>query len=88
MLHHVLPGEGLNQYKTYFVTLRSYENIPYMFQVYNLEETFAVSSQWMNRNNYRVILEEILTINKQLRASLPKDVDSYTPAEKVMTLCT
>jgi len=57
-----------------------------IIQVYNLEETFAVSSQWMNRNNYRVILEEIFKVNKQLRATLPEDVDDYSPEEKVTTL--
>ena len=55
--------------------------------MYNLEETFAVSSQWMNRNNYRVILEEIFKANEKLRKSLPHNVDSFTPAEKVAASC-
>ena len=53
------------------------------FQAYNVEETIAVSSQVMNSNNYRVVLEEILKVGNVQRSQLPSNIDSLPPAEQV-----
>jgi len=52
-------------------------------QAYNLEETIAVSSQVMNRNNYRIVLEEIIKVGNIQRKQLPRNVNNMTPAEQV-----
>lgn len=57
-----------------------------MFQAYNMEETMAVSSQVMNRNNYRIILEEILKFGNIKRSTMPKNIDDLPPAEQVSIL--
>ncbi|KAK2143061.1 hypothetical protein LSH36_881g00016 [Paralvinella palmiformis] len=52
-------------------------------QAYNSEETLAISSQVMNRNNYRVVLEEILKVGDIQRDSLPSDIDLMSPEQQV-----
>ena len=52
-----------------------------------MEETIAVSSQMMNRNNHRIVLEEILKVNDVKRKDLPKNIDSMAPAEQVSAEC-
>ncbi|CAD5115457.1 DgyrCDS4429 [Dimorphilus gyrociliatus] len=52
-------------------------------QAFNVEETLAISSQVMNRNNYRVVLEEILKVDTIDRKSLPPEIDSLQPEEQV-----
>ena len=37
-----------------------------------------------NRNNYRIVLEEIVTVGNVRREDLPKDIDKLTPAEQVI----
>ena len=48
-----------------------------------MEETIAVSSQVMNRNNYRIVLEEILAVGNVDRKLLPPDVDKLSPPQQV-----
>lgn len=55
----------------------------YIVQAYNSEETLAISSQVMNRNNYRVVLEEILKVGDIQRDSLPSDIDLMSPEQQV-----
>ncbi len=43
----------------------------------------AVSGQLMNRNNYRIVLEEILKGDNIPRQSVPLDIDNMMPVEKV-----
>ena len=37
-----------------------------------------------NRNNYRIVLEEIIAVGNLRREDLPKDIDKLTPAEQVI----
>jgi len=37
----------------------------------------------MNRNNYRVVLEEILKVGDIQRDSLPSDIDLMSPEQQV-----
>lgn len=55
-------------------------------QAFNIEETLAISSQVMNRNNYRVVLEEILKIDTIDRKTLPTEIDSLSPPDQVKLL--
>ena len=48
-----------------------------------MEETIAISSQVMNRNNYRIVLEEILKVNNLKRSEIPEEIDQMSPAEQV-----
>ncbi|KAL5015351.1 hypothetical protein ScPMuIL_009621 [Solemya velum] len=52
-------------------------------QAYNLEETMAVSSQMMNRNNYLVILEEIIKAGNIKRKRLPPHLTTLLPPDQV-----
>ena len=52
-------------------------------QAFNVEETIAISSQMMNRNNFRIVLEEILKVNDIKRRDLPEDIDDLDPDEQV-----
>ena len=52
-------------------------------QAYNVEETLAISSQVMNRHNYRIVLEEILKAGNMKRSQLPEDLHTYTPLQQV-----
>ena len=38
----------------------------------------------MNRNNYRVVLEEILKVENINREKLPPDIDQLSPEEQVL----
>ena len=58
-----------------------------LFQAFNVEETIAVSSQVMNRNNHRIVLEEILKVNDIKRKDLPENIDNMTPADQVSATC-
>ena len=51
-------------------------------QVYNAEETLAVSGELMNRNNYRVVLEEILAYGEVSRDCLPRNIDQLAGREQ------
>lgn len=55
-------------------------------QAFNFEETIAVSSQFTNINNYRVILEEILKIDNIARNQIPSYVSKLPAAEQVKSL--
>ena len=57
--------------------------IPQLFQAYNVKETIAVSGQFMNRNNYRVIMEELFRADQIQRTQLPSYVDSMGPQDQV-----
>lgn len=52
-------------------------------QAFNKEETIAISSQVMNRNNYRIILEEILKVNN-IRKSLVSNFDQLSPFDQIL----
>ena len=62
--------------------LFSNATLSFLFQAYNVEETIAISSQVMNSNNFRVVLEEVLKADNLPRHLLPPDVDSRSPAEQ------
>jgi len=52
-------------------------------QAYNVKETIAISSQTMNRNNFRIVLEEILKVESNIkRKYLPENIDDLSPAEQ------
>ncbi|KAK2146535.1 hypothetical protein LSH36_601g00011 [Paralvinella palmiformis] len=55
-------------------------------QAYNDEETLAISSQLMNKNNYRVILEEIIKMDNIQRDKLPTNIDMMSPQRQVETV--
>ncbi|KAK2168338.1 hypothetical protein LSH36_18g11053 [Paralvinella palmiformis] len=55
-------------------------------QAYNDEETLAISSQLMNKNNYRVILEEIIKMDNIQRDKLPTNIDMMSPYRQVEIL--
>jgi len=40
----------------------------------------------MNRNNYRVVLEEILKVENIDREKLPTDIDQLSPQEQVQLM--
>ena len=48
----------------------------------NIEETLAISSQFMNRNNYQAVLEEIIQC-ANIDTQLPQDYDSLKPEQQV-----
>ena len=48
----------------------------------NMEETLAISSQYMNRNNYQSILEEIILCT-HIDSQLPNNYNSMSPEEQV-----
>ncbi len=49
-----------------------------------MEETIAISSQMMNHNNFRIVLEEIFKISNNIdRSILPKDIDNMSPENQV-----
>nr|XP_022335630.1 F-box protein At1g78280-like isoform X1 [Crassostrea virginica]XP_022335631.1 F-box protein At1g78280-like isoform X1 [Crassostrea virginica] len=52
-------------------------------QAYNAEETMAISSQMMNRNNYLVILEEIIKGGSVKRKKLPAHFNTLLPPDQV-----
>ncbi|ELT98450.1 hypothetical protein CAPTEDRAFT_225272 [Capitella teleta] len=52
-------------------------------QAFNVEETLAVSGQLMNRNNYRIVLEEIMKTEVISRSSLPKNIDQMTVENQI-----
>lgn len=52
-------------------------------QAYNVEETMAISSQLMNRNNYLVVLEEIIKGGGVKRKKLPAHFDTLLPPDQV-----
>lgn len=52
-------------------------------QAYNMEETMAISSQFMNINNYRIILEEIIKIGNIQRGDIAPEVSKLAPEEQV-----
>lgn len=54
-------------------------------QAYNAEETMAISSQMMNRNNYLVILEEIIKGGSVKRKKLPAHFNTLLPPDQVYT---
>ena len=60
-------------------------NITLVFfvQAFNVEETIAISSQVMNTNNARVVLEEVLKVGNVARNKLPKEIDKMSPADQV-----
>ena len=49
----------------------------------NIEETLAISGQLMNRNNWRIVLEEIFKASPYLRQQLPDHIDALTPRNQV-----
>lgn len=53
-----------------------------VLQAYNLEETIAISSQYMNRNNYRSVLEEIIQCT-DTDDRLPITFSSMTAEEQI-----
>ena len=55
----------------------------YLFQAFNIEETLAISSQVMNRNNVRIVIEEIIKVGNLPRSSLPPNIDTLSPSEQV-----
>ncbi|XP_076452015.1 uncharacterized protein LOC143287696 [Babylonia areolata] len=55
-------------------------------QAYNSEETLAVSGQFMNRNNYRFVLEEILKAGNLQRKQLPTGFHNLMPPDQVSIL--
>ncbi|ESP03517.1 hypothetical protein LOTGIDRAFT_237632 [Lottia gigantea] len=55
-------------------------------QAYNVEETMAISGQYMNRNNYLIILEEIIKIGNIKREKLPSYFHSLLPPDQVTYL--
>lgn len=55
----------------------------FFFQAFNVEETIAMSSQVMNTNNVRIILEEILKVGNVQRSKLPRDIDDMSAADQV-----
>ncbi|KAK6175422.1 hypothetical protein SNE40_013889 [Patella caerulea] len=55
-------------------------------QAYNAEETMAVSGQFMNRNNYLIIMEEILKAGSIKRQRLPAYFHSLLPPDQVKYL--
>jgi len=53
-------------------------------QVFNCEETIAVSGQMTNVNNYRVVLEEILKLESNLkRNAIPPKSKYLHPSDQV-----
>ncbi|PVD29564.1 hypothetical protein C0Q70_08818 [Pomacea canaliculata] len=55
-------------------------------QVYNTEETLAISNQVMNRNNYRYVLKEILKAGNLLHKHLPDNFHNLSPKHQVRIL--
>ncbi|XP_072034959.1 uncharacterized protein [Amphiura filiformis] len=55
-------------------------------QAYNDEETMAVSSQVMNINNYKIVLEEIFKAGNLKKKSLPANFDTLSPESQVKTV--
>lgn len=53
-----------------------------MLQAYNLEETLAISSQYMNRNNYQSVLEELIQCI-DANSALPSNYELLNRDEKV-----
>ncbi|KAF6035041.1 hypothetical protein EB796_006655 [Bugula neritina] len=51
-------------------------------QAYNLEESLAISSQFMNRNNYKSVLEEVIQCTG-VESRLPHTYLTLTPEEQV-----
>ena len=51
-------------------------------QAYNVEESIAISSQFMNRNNYKAVLEEIIQCTK-VSSQLPDLYSTLTAEEQV-----
>jgi len=54
----------------------------YYSQAYNLEESLAISSQFMNRNNYKSVLEEVIQCTG-VESRLPHTYLTLTPEEQV-----
>ena len=55
--------------------------------MYNCEETIAVSGQTTNANNYRVVLEEILKMEGNLRRSdIPSKSKYLSPTDQVLAI--
>jgi len=52
-------------------------------QAFNQEETLSISSQLMNRNNYLVILEEIIKGRNLSRKKLPPHFNTLMPPDQV-----
>lgn len=52
-------------------------------QAYNADETMAISSQLMNRNNYLIILEEIIKGGSVKRKKLPAHFNTLMPPDQV-----
>eukprot|EP00794_Sanderia_malayensis_P016764 gene16764-18458_t len=52
-------------------------------QVFNDEETLAISSQIMNSQNHREVLEEIIKGQNVKKEDISADFDSFSPKEKV-----
>ncbi|KAL3861855.1 hypothetical protein ACJMK2_007869 [Sinanodonta woodiana] len=52
-------------------------------QAFNSEETLSVSTQLMNRNNYLVILEEIIKAKNLSRKKLPPHFSTLLPPDQV-----
>ncbi|XP_074654452.1 bifunctional arginine demethylase and lysyl-hydroxylase JMJD6-like [Tubulanus polymorphus] len=52
-------------------------------QAFNVEETVAVSSQFMNVNNFKVVLEEIFKAGNLPRDRLPPNFDRISPEQQV-----
>ncbi|XP_077978320.1 uncharacterized protein LOC144433821 isoform X2 [Glandiceps talaboti] len=54
-------------------------------QAFNVKETMAISSQVMNTNNYRILLEEILKADNLGDQELPDDLDTLSPRQQACT---
>ncbi|XP_077862533.1 uncharacterized protein LOC144344481 [Saccoglossus kowalevskii] len=55
-------------------------------QAYNVEETMAISSQVMNNNNYKAVLQEVFKADNINEKDLPNNYDSFSPEQKVKTV--
>jgi len=53
-------------------------------QAFNAEETLALSGQVMNRNNYLVVLEEIIKAGNLKRKKLPAYFSTLLPPDQVI----
>ena len=54
-----------------------------IFQAFNAEETLSISTQLMNRNNFMVVLEEILKGKNLNRKKLPPHFSTLLPPDQV-----
>ena len=57
--------------------------LSYFLQAFNSIETLSISSQFMNRNNYLVVLEEIIKGKNIKRNKLPAHFSTLLPPDQV-----